>query len=220
MNSHRTRIKICGIAQPADAVYAAAQGADAIGVVFHRPSPRYVALDAAAAIARAVPPFTTVVGLFVDPAADDVRRVLDRVPLALLQFHGDETAAFCEQFGVPYIKALRVRAGVDLLQFAARYEQASAILIDAFRAGIPGGTGETFDWSLIPAKRSAKLVLSGGLTPDNVGAGIDTVHPWAVDVSSGVESQPGVKDRERIGRFIDAVRRADAASEDRNEADR
>ena len=220
MNSHRTRIKICGIREPDDARFAAAAGADAIGLVFHRASPRYVTFDAAASIARAVPAFVTVVGLFVDPAPEDVRRALDTAPLTMLQFHGDETPAMCAQFGLPFLKALRVRPEIDLLQFSARYEDAAAILVDAYRPGVPGGTGETFDWGLIPAQRPGHLVLSGGLTPGNVGDAIERVRPWAVDVSSGVESAPGIKDHERIARFIAAARNADRRMEEtrRNEA--
>ncbi|MBK9606267.1 MAG: phosphoribosylanthranilate isomerase [Betaproteobacteria bacterium] len=205
----RTRIKICGITRPQDALAAAAAGADAVGFVFYRPSPRHVAPDAAAAIARALPPFVTTVGLFVDAPADEVRAALAAVPLGLLQFHGDEPPDFCGQFGRPYIKAVRIRPETDLLQYAARYPDAAALLLDAFRPGVPGGTGELFDWDLIPAEFGARIVLSGGLTPGNVGAGIERVRPWAVDVSSGVEAGSGIKDAQRIGRFAAAVRAAD-----------
>ena len=212
MNRPRTRIKICGIRDPADAAYAAEAGADAIGVNFHKPSPRYVDVDRARAIVDAVPPFVATVGLFVDVSADAIRRALDIVPLTMLQLHGDpdyETAAFCAQFGRPYLKALRVRPGVDLLQSFGRYRGAAGILVDAYRPGVPGGTGETFDWDLLPRQRDVRLVLAGGLTPDNVAVAIRRVRPWAVDVSSDVESTPGVKDRAKIARFIDAVREAD-----------
>ena len=209
MNPHRTRIKICGIKQPADALFAAESGADAIGLNFHRASSRFVDPVEAAEISSAIPPFVASVGLFVDATADQVRAVLDAVPLQLLQFHGDEPPEFCVQFGRPYLKALRMKPGADLIQFSARYRSASATLVDAFRPGIPGGTGETFDWGLIPGARSQPLVLSGGLTAGNVAAGMERVRPWAVDVSSGVESTPGVKDLGLIARFIDAVRRAD-----------
>ena len=209
MTQLRTRIKICGLSNVDDALFAADVGADAIGLNFHRPSPRFVGLDVAAAIARALPPFVTVVGVFVDATADDVRRALEAVPIAMLQFHGDEPPEFCGQFRIPYLKTLRVTPEVDLLQFSIRYAHAAAILVDAFRPGVPGGTGETFDWGLIPSQRPRQLVLSGGLTSANVGAGIERVRPWAVDVASGVESKPGVKDRTRIGRFIEAVQRAD-----------
>ena len=209
MTHARTRIKICGITRPQDAWAAAAAGADAVGFVFYRPSPRHVAPDAAAAIARALPPFVTTVGLFVDAPADAVRAALAAVPLGLLQFHGDEPPDFCGQFGRPFIKAVRIRPETDLLQYAARYPDAAALLLDAFRPGVPGGTGEIFDWDLIPAALDARVVLSGGLTPGNAGAGIERVRPWAVDVSSGVEAAPGIKDEERIGQFAAAVRAAD-----------
>ena len=209
MTHARTRIKICGITRPQDALAAAAAGADAVGFVFYRPSPRHVAPDAAAAIARALPPFVTTVGLFVDAPADAVRAALAAVPLGLLQFHGDEPPDFCGQFGRPFIKAVRIRPETDLLQYAARYPDAAALLLDAFRPGVPGGTGEMFDWDLIPAALDARVVLSGGLTPGNAGAGIERVRPWAVDVSTGVEAAPGIKDEERIGQFAAAVRAAD-----------
>ena len=211
-DTHRTRIKICGIREPADATFAADAGADAIGIVFHRPSVRYVDFERARDIAAAVPPFVATVGLFVDMPADDIRRALETLPLALLQFHGDpdfETDAFCAQFGRPYLKAIRVKPAVDLLQSFARHRGAMGILADAYRPGVPGGTGETFDWDLLPAEHGVRLVLSGGLTPENIGEAIARVKPWAVDVSSGVESSPGVKDRGQIVRFIEAVRRAD-----------
>jgi phosphoribosylanthranilate isomerase len=202
----RTRIKICGITRQEDAVAAAEAGADAVGFVFYPPSPRHVTPVAASAIMRALPPFVTAVGLFVDPSADEVRRALAIAPLGLLQFHGDEPPEFCGQFGQPYMKAVRVRSGTDLLQYAARYPDAVALLLDAYRPGVPGGTGETFDWNFIPAHLACRIVLSGGLTPGNVGAGIEQVRPWAVDVSSGVEAAPGVKDAQLIKRFATAVR--------------
>ena len=208
----RTRIKICGIREPADATFAAAAGADAIGVVFHRPSVRFVDFDRARDIAHAVPPFVSTVGLFVGMPAHDIRRALETLPLALLQFHGNpdfETDAFCAQFGRPYLKAVRVKPGIDLLQSFARHRGALGILADAYRPGVPGGTGETFDWDLLPTQHDVRLVLSGGLTAENVGDAIARVKPWAVDVSSGVESAPGVKDRAKIVRFIEAVRQAD-----------
>ena len=205
----RTRIKICGISRQPDAQAAAAAGADAIGFVFYPPSPRYVPPGTAAKIARALPPFVTTVGLFVDATDDEVRGVLATVPLGLLQFHGEETPEFCGRFGRPYMKAVRVRYGTDLLQYAANYPDATALLLDAYRPDVPGGTGETFDWNLIPASLGRPIVLSGGLTPDNVGAGIERVKPWAVDVSSGVEAAPGVKDAQLIELFAAAVRRVD-----------
>jgi phosphoribosylanthranilate isomerase len=210
----RTRIKICGIARQDDALAAADAGADAVGFVFYAASPRHVQPAAAGTIVRALPPFVTTVGLFVDPPASEVRSVLAAVPLGLLQFHGDEPPEFCGQFGRPYIKAVRVRSGTDLLQYAARYPDAAALLLDAYRPGVPGGSGEAFDWHLIPARMTCRFVLAGGLTPDNVAAGVEQVRPWAVDVSSGVEAAPGVKDVQRIRRFAAAVQRVDRQLQD------
>ncbi len=210
----RTRIKICGITRREDALAAAAAGADAVGFVFYQKSPRHVAPAAAAAIARVLPPFVTAVGLFVDAPFGEVERVLAAVPLGLLQFHGDEPPEFCAQFGRPYIKAVRVRPGTDLLQYAARYPDAAALLLDAYRPGVPGGTGETFDWNLIPGRIRPAIVLSGGLGPGNVGAGIEAVRPLAVDVSSGVEAAPGIKDAALVRRFAAAVRKMDRQLQD------
>ncbi len=206
----RTRVKICGITRLADAQAAAAAGADAIGFVFYPPSPRAVSASAAADIARTLPPFVTAVGLFVDAPAEDVGRVLSAVPLGWLQFHGDEPDDYCRQFHLPYLKAVRVRPETDLLQYAARYTGAGGLLLDAYRAGVPGGTGEVFDWDLIPDGLDGRIVLSGGLDANNVAEGIGRLRPWAVDVSSGVEVAPGIKDSLRIAQFIAAVRRADA----------
>jgi phosphoribosylanthranilate isomerase len=214
LNYTRTRIKICGITRLEDALAAAGAGADAVGFVFHRPSSRFVDPAAAAAIVRALPPFMTAVGLFVDLQADEVRRILAAVPLGLLQFHGDESPEFCGQFGQPYLKAVRVRPETDLVQYAARFPGAAAMLLDAYRPGVPGGTGETFDWNLIPGQLAGRVVLSGGLTAVNVGAGIERVRPWAVDVSSGVEAAPGIKDEWLIRRFAAAVRRTDGQQRD------
>ena len=209
VNHRRTRIKICGITRLEDALEAAAAGADAVGFVFYASSSRSVAPATAAAIARSLPPFVTSVGLFVNASADTVRDVLRTVSLGILQFHGDEPAEYCRQFGLPYMKAIRIRLGTDLLQYQARYPDAAAMLLDAYVSGVPGGTGETFDWNLVPAQMNCQIVLSGGLTGDNVAAGIEHVHPWAVDVSSGVELAPGVKDGQLIRRFVAAVRWAD-----------
>jgi len=209
MKPHRTRIKICGITSRDDALAAALAGADALGFNFHPPSPRYITPDAAAAIAREVPPFVTTVGLFVDADAAFVRVAAGQIGLAMLQFHGDETPAFCAQFARPFLKAVRVRPEIDLLQYAAGFSGASALLLDAYRPGIPGGTGEAFDWSLVPKDLPCRVVLAGGLTAANVGVGMRRVRPWAVDVTSGVEASPGVKDATRIAQFIAAVRAAD-----------
>jgi phosphoribosylanthranilate isomerase len=208
----RTRIKICGITRIADALAAAESGADAVGFVFYRGSSRAVAADVARELAQALPPFVTAVGLFVNAPADEVRAVLAAVPLGLLQFHGDESESYCSQFGRPYLKALRVHPGVDLLQYATGFRSAAGLLLDAYRPGIPGGTGESFDWGLVPPVMPCRVVLSGGLTPANVGAGVTRIRPWAVDVSSGVEAAPGIKDAQAIARFTAAVRRADRAA--------
>lgn len=204
-----TAVKICGITRIEDALAAARCGAHAIGLVFYRPSPRYVDPDRAGKIIRALPPFVTAVGLFVDAPAQNVRAVLAQVPVSLLQFHGDESPAFCRQFGLPYIKAVRVRAGVDLLQYAQDYHDAKALLLDAFVDGAHGGTGATFDWSLVRERLRLPIVLSGGLTAGNVAKAIRAVHPWAVDVSSGVEAEKGIKDAAKIAAFISGVRDAD-----------
>ena len=204
-----TAVKICGITRGEDAQAAARLGAHALGFVFYANSPRNVEIASAAELVRALPPFVTAVGLFVNPAARDVESVLARVPLNLLQFHGDEPPEFCAQFRMPFIKALRVRAGLDLLQYAQRYGAARGLLLDAFVAGTPGGTGTAFDWELIPRTLPLPVILSGGLNPQNVTAAIQRVAPWAVDVSSGVEASPGFKDPRRIASFIREVRSAD-----------
>lgn len=201
-----TRIKICGIREVAHAQAAARLGADAIGLVFYEPSPRYVAIERAREIVAALPPFVAPVALFVNPSQEEVARVLKQCPVALLQFHGDETPAFCASFGVPYLKAARVRPGMDLLEYLASYDSAAGWLLDAYRDDAYGGTGEAFDWNLIPGKLGKPLVLSGGLTPDNVAEAVRRVRPWAVDVSSGVEIAKGRKDEQLIAAFIAAVR--------------
>lgn len=204
-----TAVKICGIARVEDALAAARAGAHAIGLVFYRPSPRNVAPRVARDIIRALPPFVTAVGLFVDATEEDVRAVIAVAPVGLLQFHGSESPAFCRQFGLPYIKAVRVRPGADLLQYARDYHDAKALLLDAFVEGTHGGTGQSFDWSLIPRTLPLPVVLSGGLDAGNVTGAIQQVRPWAVDVSSGVEAAPGVKDAAKIAAFMSGVRNAD-----------
>ena len=201
------RIKICGITRVEDALAAAQAGADAIGLVFHAASPRAVSVEQARAIAQAMPPFVTVVGLVVDAPQADIRAVLDQVPLDLLQFHGDEPDSFCQRFARPYLKAVRVRPGDDLNALAANWPGASGILLDSYKPGVPGGTGETFDWSMIPSQRSWMLVLAGGLQADNVRQAIDMTAPWAVDVSGGVEAAKGIKDVDKINAFIHEVKR-------------
>ena len=204
-----TAVKICGITRRADAQEAARLGAHALGFVFYAKSPRNIANERAAEIFKAVPPFVTTVGLFVNPAVREVENVLKEVPLNLLQFHGEEPADFCAQFGVPYIKAVRVKAGLDLLQYAQIYGAARGLLLDAFVDGTHGGTGTAFDWNLIPRGLPLQVILSGGLNPANVAAAICRVAPWAVDVSSGVEASPGIKDPQKVAAFMKEVRSAD-----------
>lgn len=206
----RTRIKICGVTRPEDARVAAESGADAIGLVFYAPSPRNLALEQARAIVAALPPFVTAVGLFVDPTRDQVEAVLRRCSLGLLQFHGDEAPGFCGGFGLPYVKAARVRADSDLVQYLSPYHAAQGWLLDAYHDRLYGGTGESFDWRLIPQDLARPVILSGGLTPDNVGAAVRQVRPWAVDVSSGVEASKGIKDAAKIAAFIAGVKNENA----------
>ena len=205
----QTRIKICGLTRPQDIDEAVAAGADAIGLVFYPPSPRHVSLELAAVLARRVPPFVSIVGLFVNAEPEDVHRAMAAVPLHVLQFHGDEDETYCRQFARPYLRAARMRPGFDLLQYAAAFPTAQAILLDTFVEGYGGG-GASFDWSLIPEALSCPLVLAGGLTADTVGEAVRRVRPAAVDVSSGVEVAKGIKDVERMRAFVAAVRSADA----------
>ena len=198
----RTRVKICGITREGDARVAAEAGADAIGLVFYQKSPRYVERTSAAAIARAVGPFVTTVGLFVNAPADDVVATLDSVGLQLLQFHGDEDDAYCRQFGRPYIKAIRMSPGLDLVSEMARFPGACGFLFDAWDKDKYGGTGETFNWQRLPDKADFPLVLAGGLTPENVSEAVRQVAPYGVDVSGGVEEAPGVKSAALVKQFI------------------
>ena len=206
----RTRVKICGITRPDDAKDAVAVGADALGLVFYPASPRHVEIERAREIARAVPAFVSLVGLFVDPEPDFVREVCEAVPLDLLQFHGDETNAFCRGFGRRFMKALRVKPGLDLNSAVSAYPDACGILLDTYVAGTPGGTGETFDWRLIPSDFARPLILAGGLTPDNVAQAISQCRPYAVDVSGGVEASKGIKDGSKLQNFLREVRRGDS----------
>lgn len=203
-----TRIKICGITRVQDGLAAVRLGAHAIGLVFYDASPRAVAAEQGRKIADALPPFVTTVGLFVNAEAGAVRETLATVPLQLLQFHGDETPDYCAAFGVPYLKAVRVRPGVDLLQYARDFRTARGLLLDAYVEGVRGGTGATFDWSLIPQSLPLPIVLSGGLDAGNVAAAVRAVRPWAVDVSSGVESAKGIKDAAKMEAFMNGVRDA------------
>lgn len=204
-----TRIKICGLTREQDIHAVASHGADALGLVFYEKSPRHVSVPQAAGLARAVPPFLTVVGLFVNPTVDYVREVLAKVPLDALQFHGEEAPEFCASFGKPYLKAIRVKAGVDLVECAARYAGAQGLLLDAYVEGTQGGTGESFDWALIPHNLPLPVILSGGLHAGNVAQAVAQVQPYAVDVSSGVEASKGIKDAAKVAAFIKEVKNVD-----------
>jgi phosphoribosylanthranilate isomerase len=203
-STHRTRIKICGITRPEDGLAAAKAGADAVGFVFYDKSPRAVSPTQAQAISAALPAFVTRVGLFVNADAAHVNAVLGAVALDLLQFHGDESPEYCQQFGRPYVKALRMKPGVDLVAALKMYSSAQGILVDAWHEQQFGGTGAVFDWALLgsPTGGSSRLILAGGLHAENVADAIRQVQPWAVDVSSGVESAPGIKSADLIARFI------------------
>lgn len=204
----RTRVKICGITRPQDAQAAVEAGCDAIGLVFYEPSPRFVSLERAAEIVATIPPFVSVVGLFVNAEPTYIQQVLQHVRLDLLQFHGDEPALECQQLGMPYIKAIRVAADTNLLQYAEEFKQARALLLDTYVEGVPGGTGQAFDWNVIPQVLPIPVVLAGGLTPDNVSAAIKQVKPYAVDVSGGVEVKKGIKDAAKIAAFMRGVSHA------------
>jgi len=206
----RTRIKICGLTREEDVDAAVTAGADAIGFVFYPPSPRYVTPARAAELVRRIPPFVDVVGLFVNEAPESVEEVCRQVPINLLQFHGDEDPAYCRRFGRPYLRAARVRPGLDLVEFAGSFPESRGLLLDAFVEGYGGG-GHVFDWTLIPPGLPGFLVLSGGLTAANVGDAVRRVRPAAVDVSSGVEMGKGIKDHAKIAAFVAAVRAADQA---------
>jgi phosphoribosylanthranilate isomerase len=201
----RVRVKFCGITRREDADLAASLGADAIGLVFHAASPRAVTITAARAIVERLPPFIAKVGLFVDAPERQIRAVLEDVPLDVLQFHGDEHAQDCLRYGKPYIKAIRMREGVDLDALVREHEYASALLLDAYVEGVAGGTGQRFDWDRVPSSVSKPIILAGGLSPDNVRAAIAQVRPYAVDVSGGVELGRGIKDPEKMCAFMKGV---------------
>jgi phosphoribosylanthranilate isomerase len=205
----RTRVKICGITRETDLQAAVAAGADAVGFVFYPPSPRFLATRRAAELMTQLPAFVTSVGLFVNPDPSFVREVMAQLQLDLLQFQGDESPEFCEQFHHPYLKAARMRPGVDLVEFARAFASARALLLDTYVEAY-GGAGQVFDWSLVPESLSRPIVLAGGLTAENVGEAIRQLRPWAVDVSSGVEQAKGIKDAAKIAAFIAAVKNADA----------
>jgi phosphoribosylanthranilate isomerase len=205
----RTRVKICGITRVTDAVAAAEAGADAIGLVFYPSSPRHVEVEQAQAIMRELPAFVTTVALFVNADASTVAEVVDATGVDLLQFHGDETPEFCAAQRRPWLRAVRMRADIDLEEEAERYAEARGLLLDAYRPGVPGGTGETFEWSRVPESLGGRVIVAGGLTPSNVGDAIRALRPVAVDVSGGVEADKGIKDPVKIKTFIDEVRRAE-----------
>jgi phosphoribosylanthranilate isomerase len=205
----RTRVKICGITSPEHGAAAARHGADAVGLIFYPPSPRLVTIDRACAISAALPPFVARVAVFVNPSAAEVDAVIRECRPDLVQFHGEETPEFCRSFGLPYLRAVRVRREVDLLECLSPFHDAAGWLLDAYRDDLYGGTGEAFDWGLIPQRLARPVVLSGGIDAGNVGEAIRRVRPWAVDVSSGVESAKGVKDERLIAALIAGVRNAD-----------
>jgi len=208
--SARTRVKFCGITRAEDARSAIALGVDAIGLVFVPGSKRCVDLEQAREVMSAVSPLVSVIGLFMDAATADVAAVLDALPLDALQFHGRESAEFCRQFKRPYVKALAMGDGVDVAHAASGYAGARGVLLDAHRSGEQGGSGLSFDWSLIPPALAERIILAGGLTPENVAAAITQVRPYAVDVSSGIESAPGIKCPRRMQLFMNEVDRASA----------
>lgn len=203
-----TRVKICGITNLGDALAAVEAGADALGFVFYAPSKRYVTPEQAGEIIRKLPPFVTTVGLFVNADVDFVESVLATAQLDLLQFHGDESNADCVRFGRPFIKALRVKPDLDLMQAFSAYPDARGILLDAYRPGVPGGTGEVFDWDLIPDEIASAITLAGGLDATNVARAVAAVGPYAVDVSGGVEAAPGQKDGAKVSAFVEAAKTA------------
>lgn len=200
------RVKICGITNLEDALQAVEAGADALGFVFYDKSPRYVSPDVANQIVSQLPPFVVPVGLFVNAPDDLVEQVTQGSVRWVIQFHGDETSEQCESYGKPYYKALRMKPDMDVLREASNYPSALAILLDAYKPGIPGGTGETFNWNAIPAQLPKPLILAGGLTPDNVATAVNTVKPYAVDVSGGVERSKGLKDPDRVIQFINGAK--------------
>ena len=200
------RVKICGITSVDDALIAMKAGADAIGLVFYEPSPRCVNIEQAEAIARAVGPFVTVVALFVNASSDVIENILKRVPIHVIQFHGDEPAEFCEQFSRPYLKALRMHEDLDVDETMGLFNSASGILLDAYTPGVPGGTGETFDWQRVPKDSGRPIVLAGGLNPENIRRAVTETSIYGVDVSGGVERAPGIKDAQKIESFIRAAK--------------
>lgn len=207
----RTRVKICGITRAEDAITAASAGVDAIGLVFYQKSTRYVEIDQAKTIIAKLPPFVSAVGLFMDARGEFIREVLRRVPLDLLQFHGDECPADCGLYGRPYIKAVAMQDGINYAAYTTSYPDAAGFLLDSHSAGQAGGTGQTFDWTKIPQVHEHPLILAGGLRPENVAEAIQQVRPYGIDLSSGVESSPGVKDPGQIQALMNEVRKIDCS---------
>ena len=202
---NRTRVKICGITNVEDAIAAVNAGADAIGLVFYAQSPRYVTIEQAQQIVAAMPPFVSVVALFVNASTAEIETVLAQVRIDIVQFHGDETPSDCEQIKLPYYKAIRVKAGTNLLQYAVEFKHAKALLLDTYTEAAFGGTGQVFDWRLVPKNLTKPVILAGGLAPQNVSLAIQQVRPYAVDVSGGVESAKGIKDTAKVAAFMQAV---------------
>ena len=201
----RVRIKVCGMTRAEDVAAAAELGVDAVGLIFHPKSPRHLDIVQAQAITAGLPAFVTLTALFLDPEPQVVREVLDQTRVELLQFHGDEPPEFCRGFGRPYIKAVPMGGGAELADYARRYADAAALLLDSHAAGQNGGTGRSFDWSAVPTVEGPPLILAGGLNPGNVAAAIRLVRPYGVDVASGVERAPGVKDRDKMSAFVHEV---------------
>ncbi|WP_029933940.1 phosphoribosylanthranilate isomerase [Thiomicrospira pelophila] len=201
----RVRVKICGITRPEDAVAAAKAGADAIGLVFYEPSPRAVTIEQAKLIIKNLPAFVTTTALFVDADPVLIKQVIDEVKIDLLQFHGEETAEFCRQFSRPYIKAVAMQADTDVMQLAEIYKDARALLLDTYKPGVPGGTGEVFNWQWIPKSSMKPIVLAGGLTLENIQRALAIPNVWAMDVSGGVELEKGIKSPQKITDFIQAT---------------
>lgn len=208
----RTRIKICGITRLEDALDAAALGADSIGLVFHRPSPRSIELEDARKIMKALPPFITVTALLMDESQDWIDQVIENLNPDCLQFHGNETPEACRQWNTPFLKAIPMGSVTDAKAYAAQYADAQGFLLDSHAAGQQGGTGGIFDWHAIPNSFNLPLILAGGITPANVADAISQVNPWAVDVSTGVEVSKGIKDKALLARFFAEVKRADAST--------
>lgn len=208
----RTRVKICGLTRAEDAKHAVLAGVDAVGLVFFPGSPRHVTLELARQVVAEVPAFVTVVALFVDATAETVRETVSSVRVDLLQFHGEETPEYCGQFGKPWIKAVRMRPGLDLVEMAQRYAMSEGILLDAWDPDAQGGTGLTFDWGKIPREMAERIILAGGLSPSNVGQALEAVGPYAVDASSGVEAAKGIKDASKMVAFLNEVQEFDYRS--------